>query len=317
MIEEPFTQPKIYEVVIKHPLGKLGTVTARSAASAAGPEVGRLRTGNTLIASLDFIEGGEIWATIIDFPDNRAYNGAHFALAYPNTFGKIKEFGTWELVNDTIPDEPQTELPRYYVKEDWDTVRWNFKVRNTAPNPAIMPTSSTENNWPQTDFCKFPVKWQNFWKNLLAMQKYGKLFIDAKGKTQLTKDQYNFIASKWKDLTSSIKAYNNGHGTETTDPRFESLITCGNYVYEVTRTTCTAGRHKGKTMILLYSFDVNDEPPAVTKETLNDPRVQFAKIVYPGKYLSNFSHLGLGVAVPVPFLTNGRRFYPLEELREA
>lgn len=305
---ETFTTQDLYEVEIRHPLGL--TVTVRSVPAVKGSEYrGFLRSGWTVKATIDQRENGEIWARIVESIDAPDTEGYYFALVYPNTLGTLKVFGEYNLAPEGPAEEP-AQFPRHYVKPDWETVRWGFKVRPTVSKgtPAIMPTSSTENNWPQTDFCRFPLKWQNFWKDLLCMRKYGKVF------TQLTRDQKNYITGKFKDLAAGNKFMTNKHGIETNDPRYESLITCGNYVYEIARTTATAGRHKGKVMVMLYSFDVNDDPPVVTPDTLRDPRVQIAKIVYQGQYLGNFPHLD-GLEVPVPFLTNGRRWYPLEELR--
>jgi hypothetical protein len=315
MIDEPFTTPLKYEVKVKHPF--LGSVTVRSAAATNAPEIGRLRTGDTLTCTLDFMDGGIIWATIVDFEREPTYQYGYFALAYPSLLGKIKEFGTYELA-EGAPAEDPVELPRHYVLPDWESPLRGFKVRSTAKpgTPAIQPVSSTENNWKQTDFARWPKRWQLFAKDLLCMQKFGRNY------PQLSKADKAYIDSKFKDLYAGNKAFTNTHGIETNDPRFESLITCGNYVYEVTRIQSTAGKMKGKWMVMLYSFDINDEPPVVTKDTLKDPRVQFAKIVNqpkqgaPKGYLTNFPHLG-GLEVPVPFLTNGRRWYPLEELREA
>jgi hypothetical protein len=311
----------IYEVTIIHPLRL--TVTVRDVPAVEKSIIrGFLRTGWTIKATLDFRENGQVWGRIVECPDSPSTEGYYFALVYPSMTGALKTFGIWNLLDSEIPTPDPIDLPRYYVLEDWNSARWNYKVRDTAHpgTPAIMPVSSTENNWPQTDFCGVPVKWLNFWRNLLSMQMYGLLYIKPDGKTELIREQYNLITSKFKDLAAGNKAFMNGHGLETANPRFESLITCGNYVYELSRLTATGGKYKGKTMIMLLSFDVNDDPPPVTKETLKDPRVQWAKIVnqpkVPGQegYLTNFPHLNTK-PVPVPFLTSGRHWYPLSELR--
>lgn len=310
---EPFTTPELYEVEIIHPLGL--TVTVRSLPSVKGSEYrGFLRTGWTVKSTLDVRDSGEVWARIVESEDAPETEGYYFALVYPNLVGKLKVFGEWDLITDT-PPEQLGEFPRYSVVEDWKSPFRGYKVRSTAKpgTPAIQPTSSTENNWPQTDFARFPLKWQNFAKDLLCMQRYSKVFA------KLTKEQKNYINSKFKDMYAGNKAFTNTHGIETNSPRIESLVCMGNDVYEIARTTATAGKYRGKVMIMLYSFDMNDEPPVVTLETLRDPRVQYAKVVYQPKegalqgYLGNFPHLE-GLPVPFPFLTSGRHWIPLQEL---
>jgi hypothetical protein len=103
MTFEPFTTPPLYEVTIQHPLGRLGSVTVRSASAVNAPEVGRLAHGDILTCTLDFLDDGVIWATIADFKRVPHYQGGHFALVFPGTFG-LKTFGTYKLV-----DHPQSE----------------------------------------------------------------------------------------------------------------------------------------------------------------------------------------------------------------
>ena len=318
MIDEPFTTPPVYEVTISHPLKNFGSVTVRSASDAFAPEIGRLAHSEKLLCTLDFLEGGTIWATIVEFERKPEYQHGHFALAYPNLVGNIKTFGTYDLYNaENPPEDPPTTMRRHYVLEDWLSRDRGYKVRVTANpgTPAIMPVSSTENNWKQTDFARFPLKWQKFAKDLMCMKRFKTVYAN------LAKVDKNYIDSKFKDLYAGNKFITNYHGVETADPRYESLIMCGNYVYEVTRTIATAGKMRGRVMIALYSFDVNDEPPVVTMNTLKDPRVQYAKVInkpkVPGQlgYLTRFPHLS-GDDVPFPFLTSGRHWYPLEELSD-
>jgi len=210
--------------------------------------------------------------------------------------------------------EQRPTLPRAWVKPDWETRRWNYKQRGTGNMPAIFPTSAEPENWPETDFCKMPVRWVEFWKDLLAMQKYGLVM------KQLTPVQRNFILTAFNDIGSNDKFLNNNHAANGPDPRQESLICAGNWVYILDRTEVRTkakdenGKNWGKIeMVKLYSFLTSDNPPPVTKQTLHDPRVQTATIAYKG-YLGNFTQLK-GVPVVFPFLTNGYRWYPSLELK--
>lgn len=202
-----------------------------------------------------------------------------------------------------------------WVKPDWQTRRWGYKVRGAVNNPAIFPTSATPESWPETDFCKIPERWLDFWKDLLAMQKYRKVMA------RLDSSERNFILTAFKSITSEDKAFNNGHAGTGPDPRQESLICAGNWVYILdrkdrvrTNAKDASGWNWGRIdMVQLYSFLVDDEPPAVTKATLRDPRVQTATVAYNG-YLGNFPQLK-GVPVLFPFLTSSYHWYPVMELK--
>lgn len=216
--------------------------------------------------------------------------------------------------------KPASNLTLMYVKPDWQTERWGFKPRPVAPDPGIFPISATPEEWPQTDFCWFPEKWQWFHCDLLAMKKYGKLL------NELTASQRTTIITAFQGVTRTDRAYNNYNGTDKfncypckktnrgADPKWESLITCGNKVSILDERKALSGRNKGKTFVMIDSFKAGANPPVVTKELLLDPRVQYAKTVNPGRYLTNFTQLGAGVEVPVPILTKGTRWYLKSEL---
>lgn len=323
MTDSIITPEPIYEVVITHPKGK--TVTARALPVVGEDDYrGALPNGTTFTATLTERDNGEVWAGIVNCEDVPLTEGYHAALRYPNAQGRMVTFATWKKVGDPTEPEPVPILPRYYVKPDHENrYKWNYTLRETA-NPgtaAILPVSSTESNYPQTDYAKLDQKWLNFWKDLLAMQLYGRVMA------KLTKTEANKINSAFKDLTSSIKAYTNGHGTEGPKPAMESLITMDNYVYEVARAKSTGRKTRNAIMIALYSFDASETPPVVTKETLKDPRVQYAKIINKPRvegqlpYFTNFTHLGKDtqgnvIPVPVPFITTGRKWVPEEDLRK-
>lgn len=211
--------------------------------------------------------------------------------------------------------KPTLNLPRMWVKPDWETRRWGYKVRGAVNNPAVMPVSSRPENWPETDFAKMPPAWVEFWKDLLAMQKYGRVMKD------LDKLQKNFILTAFNDVGSSDKAFHNGHAANGPDPRQESLICAGNWVYILdrknnvrTRAKDADGKNWGKIdMVKLYSFLTSETPPVVTMATLSDPRVQRATTANRG-WLGNFPQLK-GVPVLFPFLTSTYHWYPVEELQ--
>lgn len=205
-------------------------------------------------------------------------------------------------------------LPRAWVKPDWETRRWGYKVRGAVNNPAIMPVSATPERYPETDFAKVPPEWIAFCKDLLAMQKFGQNL------SQLDKPQRNFILTAFNDVYSGDKAFNNGHPATGPDPRQESLICAGNWAYILDRTTVRTrakdadGKNWGKIeMVKLYSFLTSEEPPVVTRATLSDPRVQRATTANRG-WLGNFPQLK-GVPVLFPFLTSSYHWYPMSELR--
>lgn len=209
---------------------------------------------------------------------------------------------------------PAVDLDRFYVLPDWQTKRFNFAPRPAAPDPGIFPVSADVNEWPQTDFCPFGESWQWFYVYVLAMAKYHRLWND------LTRDEKSYIIRAFKGITGSDKAFNNNNGTDIKScypcgeirnegAKWESLITCRNYVWAKPAVTNAAGRRFRE----LYSFHSGDAPPSVTMDILNDPRIQTACIVNPDRTFQEFPQLD-GTPVPALFLTRGPRLYPEDEM---
>jgi hypothetical protein len=209
-------------------------------------------------------------------------------------------------------------VDKYLVLPDQFTHRWKFQMRpvlkTVSGTPAIFPVSVL-NEWPTTNWCFLNERWQWYWVDLLSLSKYGKVYKN------LSKVQKFFIVRAFKGATTSDRAFNNGKGTDDyrcypsnqnknrPDPRMESLVCAGNFVYSAHEPVKDS---KGRWMVQLYSFLENDIPPT---SSLEDPRVQVATIIRRDGSLRGFPQLK-GSKTYFPFLTKQPCYYPLEDLQK-
>jgi hypothetical protein len=215
------------------------------------------------------------------------------------------------------------QLERRYVMKDCETDRFpdGFdvpgqpgNVRRVAPDPCIFPISG-KNNWPQTDFCWFPERWQWYQVHGMAMAKYGKFWAD------LTLAERSLVVTAFKGLTGSDKIFNNRQGTDQyncypsatgrdpeirgNDPKWESIFVGGQEYSFYPAVT----NDDGWAMRQVYSFYSYENPPPVSYDMLEDPRWQICKIINQDCTFQKFPQLQ-GVDVPALILTNGPRYYP-------
>lgn len=202
----------------------------------------------------------------------------------------------------------------WYVKPDWKTRRFSYKVRPAVNNPAVFPISALPEQWPQTDFAPLPARWVKFWYDIGSLQMFGAPFDD------LTFDQKAFMRTKMNDIMGGDKAFFNQHDGNGPQPMQESLICAGNMVEILDRRTVNLkrakdpdGRQWGITeMVRLNSFLIGDMPPPVTLELLSDVRIQRATIVH-RDWIGEFPHFG-GKPVLFPVITRAYYWYPMCEL---
>lgn len=208
-------------------------------------------------------------------------------------------------------------MDKYLVLPDQFTHRWKFQMRpvlkTVSGTPAIFPCSNL-NEYPTTNWCFFSEKWQWFLMDLLSLSKYQKRYI------LLNRVQQFFILRAFKGMTGSTNAFNNGKGTDDfkcyptkqnmnrPEPRWESLVCAGNYVYSQYEPVKNS---HGDWMVKLFSFLEEETPPL---PSLDDPRVQVATIIRRDGTLRGFPQLK-GAKSYFPFLTKAPVYYPLNDLQ--
>lgn len=205
-------------------------------------------------------------------------------------------------VNVESPAVPAVKLWR--VKADQYTRKWGYKVRPSAPAPAVFRTGVQTDNeaFRRATFSK---AWQFFAADLLALQKFGLLYAS------LSLTPRKEIQRAFSGLYAGNRAFTNGKGVDTCnnyivgemfseDPKIDPLICAGNRM-----TGDTVG-----SMVRLDSFRASEPPPVAR---LDDPRVCWATIISATGVLSNFPQLG-GMPVPYPYIAVEPYYYPAEEL---
>src|SRR5262245_51099264 len=217
------------------------------------------------------------------------------------------------IPEQTNPPEWWRDQPEYYALPDCENPWWGKKPRKAAPAPAIMFTSSSPDNYPDTTYAPYTPEWQLFDKRLLSLKKHGKLYDD------LTPALRGIIDGKFKDLYAGNKAWTDRHGVESANPMRESLISLGYSYRKIGEARARGGRWngesmKGTDMIRLLSFIASEGPPDLTRyadpmKILQDPRVFMAKTIRKDCVTGNFPHLD-GQAVPVAFITSGAAWVP-------
>ena len=208
---------------------------------------------------------------------------------------------------------PVPGIRRFFVKRDWETREFNFKVRQRAIELGGAPCVFRTGKWVDNTFFRsanLTRAWQFFWADLMAMVQYGKLLKD------LTSTQRTHIIKAFTGMTGGTVAFTNDNGTDRYnnhltgemrgghDPMIDPLICGGD-------TKC--GVIEGN-MVRMYSFLASQVPPRVTKELLLDPRVGWATIIKPDRDITPFPRLS--TSVPYPYITVEPYYYPLEELEE-
>ncbi len=200
------------------------------------------------------------------------------------------------------------------VKRDQFTYYWGWKVRPSAPNPAVDRTGDIEDH---KDFERSPLtkKWQHFFADCLAVQKYGKLYA------LLTGDPKRYIKAAFNGITRSDRAFTNGRGTDNCnnyitntmrgqDPMIDPLI-CAGSIVEILEVKTNS---RGLIMARLATFKATETPPIVTAELLkNDPRILTATIINTKGELSHFPQLA-GMRNPYPYISTGDVWFPLRDL---
>lgn len=201
-----------------------------------------------------------------------------------------------------------------YTRYELDREDLNeFGVRAVAPDPAVFRTGEFNNH---KNFLRTPFDrgWQVMLADLLAMQKFGKLFRYLSG------DQYDYIVRAFGGLTMKGRAFTNGKGTDNCtnyiegivrgeDPKFDPLICADDYV-QVLEVRKNA---RGIVMARLNSFR---EPVPVTNLLLSDPRILRATIITRTGGIAEFPQLD-GTPILYPYISSQDVWYPLDDLEAA
>lgn len=199
---------------------------------------------------------------------------------------------------------------RYWVKPDWESAAWGFRVRDAAPAPAInrIGEKAKTDNHVKTPFTR---ELQFFWADIVSMHLYGMLFQD------LFEPQRDYVASRINALMGPKLAFFNrsvdervayfltNENIDAALPRFAPLICAG----------CTVWGIPEGEVVKIASFLASVPLPPVTQDTLLDPRVLWATIIDPDKHVSPFPQLD-GESVPYPLVTVAPYYFPLQGLQE-
>lgn len=212
------------------------------------------------------------------------------------------------------------DLAAYRVLKDGESPwrRANPRPGPARGVPAVVPTSPDKNKWPDTSRCKLLEAQQLTWANCLSFSKYGKPFAELKKGSP----ERAYIISKFKGLTGGDKFFTDHHGSENSDNYIsgqmtgqamqqESKVIADDIVYSA---WAEEKNNKGKNMVRIVTFDVDEPVPAFTIDLLDHPAVIEAKIIYPGDRMAPFDQLD-GAPVLVPLFTQGQAWMPASELQ--
>lgn len=204
-------------------------------------------------------------------------------------------------------------LQKFKVKRDQDTVRWEFKVRESAPAPAVFRTGviNNTNSFTRSLFTK---EWQLYAADLLALRVFNKRFIE------LTGTALDYIKQRFSSLYAGNRAFNNFYGVDEGAnfvtgqrlayplPKIDPLICSDDIVYG------TKEIYNGITMVKLHAFDARTTPPA---PNLLDSRVLRATIINEDGTIREFPQLReYGLSVPYIYISSHPVYFPLYDLIE-
>lgn len=217
-----------------------------------------------------------------------------------------------------VPPGNPGEKKRYFVLHDWQSGTQNppYTVREVAPDPEVNRVGFFDDHKSHNKV-RMTRPIQMFCADLMAMQRYGKLFA------QCSASERRYITAKFTALYGPQTAFANrppdnptanyvaGENLQDEPPRLAPLICGGNTVWGE-----PAGRNKyGRDMVRLYSFVEGQALPPVTYALLFDPRILWATAIYGLEKVYPFEQLN-GLSVPYPFITKEVYFYPADGLEE-
>ena len=177
---------KIYNVIIQHPNGSLGTVTIRDDDHITGNEVGRLRNGDKFQATLDFRDNGEVWATFVGDLNK------HAALKYGT-----KIFAFWSLAGEPAKFARLLHCSQTSVTQYRTYMNWRFG--NNKPgfgDPSCF---------------KYPFLRETYLRPTLEMEKWWFGLLQQASQNSMTPAQ---LEVAWKNLVNPKKAFTNNRDLE-------------------------------------------------------------------------------------------------------
>lgn len=217
-----------------------------------------------------------------------------------------------------------TQAPRYYrVLHDFEL---RTGIRNCAPCPEVI-TLGLANNYKFSYKYSLNIQWQWFSFSLFATSAYNKAI------SLLTKEEFDFLVSRWSALYAGDIAFTNGSGTDKyrnyildtnqgkPDFAYDKIRACGGAY--LTGEDWINGQ--GEAVLRVDTFDGNGNPPDISTINLyNDSRIFFADIIGDKGNVYRFPHLeGTGSPtplvnhdVPVPIISAEPVFYPMRLLEK-
>lgn len=213
----------------------------------------------------------------------------------------------------TLAEKPAARIPvRYFVLRDWERTDWTGECeRNSLPQVRRLGEYANPNNGHYTRLNR---EWQFFWFDLCSFVVYGRYH------SQLTKEEYRWLANRWTGVGGTGIAFMNKHGLDAyrnyvLNVRMDYELPA---IYTITGGGASLGGVEVDDRLKVDHFDGTKPPPDVrTIDPYTDPRVFFANSIGTRADRSlmvyRFAQFG-GKDVPVPIVASRDIYYLLKDL---